>query len=134
MNPLISGFRSGLRARSAAADALQGDRRASWLEKADNIKQAWAHYEAGQTELTSYPFVATIELTQNCNFKCPMCAQGFDPKYQTYDPNRNMPIEMFTRIGEELFPKPINVDLRGFGESTILPYWPDVVDSLEAYP
>ena len=63
-----------------------------------------------------------------------MCAQGYDPKYAQYDPGRNMPIEMFMQVGRELFPKAINVDLRGFGESTILPYWPDIVDSLESYP
>ncbi len=107
---------------------------AAWRVKADNLQRAFAHYQARETHLTSLPFRSIIELTQNCNYKCPMCAQAWDPKYQRFDPDLNMPLETFIRIGEQLFPTAIMVDLHGFGETTILPYWPDVVDYLERFP
>jgi radical SAM protein with 4Fe4S-binding SPASM domain len=57
-----------------------------------------------------------VELTQNCNLKCNMCRSGGG-----FDPSKNMPHELFARIVSELMPYATMVDLRGWGESTILP-------------
>jgi radical SAM protein with 4Fe4S-binding SPASM domain len=108
--------------------------REAWQRKADNLVRAWRHFEAGDDLLTSLPFRASIELTQNCNFRCNMCAQSWDPRFAKYNPAYNMRMELFMHIAEQLFPTAINVDLRGFGETTLLPYWPELVQSLEAHP
>ncbi|MBI3557783.1 MAG: SPASM domain-containing protein, partial [Deltaproteobacteria bacterium] len=70
----------------------------------------------------------------NCNFRCIMCPQAIDPRYAKYKGEYNMPLETFERIARELFDDAHFVDLRGFGETVILPYWSDIVDRLEQYP
>src|SRR5579871_2875209 len=110
------------------------DADAAWRLKADNLRRAFAHWEARESRLTSLPFRAILELTQNCNFKCYMCAQAWEPKYQQFDPALNMSMELFERSAEQLFPTAMMVDLHGFGETTILPHWPEVVDSLARFP
>jgi radical SAM protein with 4Fe4S-binding SPASM domain len=106
----------------------------AWQLKADNLRRAFAHYRARETRLSSLPVQAIVELTQNCNYKCFMCAQAWEPQYQKFDPRLNMSMALFERAAEQLFPTAIMVDLHGFGESTILPHWPDVVASLERFP
>src|SRR5690349_16037197 len=106
----------------------------AWREKADNIRRAWKHFDARDRVVTSSPIRGIVELTQNCNFKCPMCAQSWEPQFQKYNPALNMPMEQFVKIADQLFPNAINIDMRGFGETTILPYWPEVVDYLERFP
>ncbi|MEU4160896.1 radical SAM protein [Actinoplanes sp. NPDC026670] len=72
-------------------------------------------YENGSVELRSRPLSLFIELTQNCNLSCPMCRFG-----EKYDPALNMDEEMFDRLADELFPYAHLVDVRGWGESTML--------------
>jgi MoaA/NifB/PqqE/SkfB family radical SAM enzyme len=75
-----------------------------------------AEFEAGAKELRSYPRALFVELTENCNFRCLMCRSA-----DRYEPSRNMTFELYERIAAELFPYAELVDLRGWGESTILP-------------
>src|SRR5262249_40524007 len=75
-----------------------------------------------------------VELTQNCNFRCVMCAQSWEPRFAKYNPDYNMPRALIDAIAEQLFPTAVNVDLRGFGETTTLPYWPELVEELERFP
>lgn len=110
------------------------DLRALWLDKADNLRRAWEHFEARDLIISSMPFRISLELTQNCNFKCIMCSQSWEEKFQRYNPDFNMPMELFVRLAHQFFPAAVNVDLRGFGETTVLPHWPEVVDVLETYP
>lgn len=72
----------------------------------------------------TYPENVFVELTRNCNGHCIMCSR----KNPSNDPRLNMPFSFFKRIADELFPYAKNVDLRGFGESTILHNWMDIVD------
>jgi radical SAM protein with 4Fe4S-binding SPASM domain len=85
-------------------------------------------FEAGATELKSYPQVLFVELTENCNLSCPMCRSA-----GPYRRERNMSQELFIRIAEELFPHALMVDLRGWGESTILKSFRSYVDQTIAY-
>jgi radical SAM protein with 4Fe4S-binding SPASM domain len=72
-------------------------------------------YLSGKTFLTSKPTMLFVELTQNCNLSCRMCrAAG------SYDPALNMKQDVFEQATAELFPYATMVDLRGWGESTIL--------------
>lgn len=76
-----------------------------------------------KTWLESYPQVLFVELTENCNFGCDMCrAAG------PFDSTKNMGFDLYRRIADELFPYAQIVDLRGWGESTILKSFPSFVD------
>lgn len=85
-------------------------------------------YERRETVLKSRPLALFIELTQNCNLRCPMCRYG-----EKYRPELNMPVEMYERVAEELFPSAYLVDLRGWGESTMLPYFGRIVADTLSY-
>ena len=73
-------------------------------------------YLSRRVELVSYPTMLYVELTQNCNLACKMCRAS-----DGYDPSRDMDGHLFDRILNELFAYATMVDLRGWGESTILP-------------
>lgn len=77
-------------------------------------------YATGATVLESRPRFVMVELTRRCNLACEMC--------RTPDVNRHpqqMPEALFARLEEELFPTAELIDLRGWGESLILPQFPD---------
>jgi len=58
-----------------------------------------------------------------------------DKKYQGYNPNYNMKFNLFKSIANNLFKHAEFVDLRGFGESTILPDFESYVDyALKYHP
>ena len=73
-------------------------------------------YRRGSIELASRPQFLVIELTQTCNLRCPMCRPD-----ESATANRVMAPELFERVAAELFPLAGMVDLRGWGESLILP-------------
>jgi radical SAM protein with 4Fe4S-binding SPASM domain len=73
-------------------------------------------YRQGKTHLNSRPQYLIVELTQGCNLHCPMCrSEVITPK------SRLMSEAVFQGIAEELFSTAEMVDLRGWGESLILP-------------
>jgi len=77
-------------------------------------------YETGQTILKSKPRALFVELTRHCNLACPMCRNpGEVPA------SLRMSEQMFARIESELFPTADLIDLRGWGESLILPEFPE---------
>jgi radical SAM protein with 4Fe4S-binding SPASM domain len=84
-------------------------------QRRDNQALNIEEYQNGSVELRSRPLSLFIELTQNCNLSCPMCRFG-----EKYDPALNMDEEMFDRLADELFPYAHLVDVRGWGESTML--------------
>jgi|WetSurMetagenome_2_1015567.scaffolds.fasta_scaffold00675_2 MoaA/NifB/PqqE/SkfB family radical SAM enzyme len=81
-----------------------------------NKKLSFLEYEYPKPILSSKPRIIFIELTENCNLKCSMCRSE-----KLYDPSLTMPLEMFKRICDSLLPYAEYVDLRGWGESTIIP-------------
>jgi radical SAM protein with 4Fe4S-binding SPASM domain len=87
-----------------------------------------AEFEQREVELSSLPRVLFIELTENCNLSCSMCRSA-----GPFDRTRNMPSELFDRVADELFPTAEIVDLRGWGESTILKDFPAYVDKTLDY-
>ena len=74
--------------------------------------------------LTTYPSRLYIELTRNCNMKCKMCYQYFIDN----NSSKVMSFDLFKKIADELFLYAKFVDLRGFGESIILPNFLDYVN------
>jgi radical SAM protein with 4Fe4S-binding SPASM domain len=105
-----------------------------YKKKVQNLAKSLQEYKEKKLILESRPSKAIIELTENCGFKCTMCSQATDPKYAKYNPAYNMPLQIFDHVAETLFPYTYFVDLRGFGETTILPYWPEVLRRLENHP
>jgi len=92
------------------------------LTKKENLILNISEFQQEKIALKSYPTNLYIELTRNCNSLCQMCARSFGPEeFKSYSPLHNMDFEFFKRIADELFPTALEVDLRGFGESTILP-------------
>lgn len=90
----------------------------TYLETAartENRRLNIEEYEKRADRLISRPLAIFLELTQNCNLSCPMCRAG-----EKYNPDWNMPMSMFQDIAAELFDTAVLVDLRGWGESTIL--------------
>lgn len=80
-------------------------------------------YECGATVLQSRPQFLVIELTQGCNLSCPMCRSSeIAPGKARLDGSK------FEAVADTLFSTAEVVDLRGWGESLILP---DVVDYIE---
>ena len=73
-------------------------------------------YDAGATRLSSRPLALFIELTQNCNLHCPMCRSAGN-----YRSGLDLSWDLYERVADELFPYAHIVDLRGWGESTMLP-------------
>lgn len=74
-------------------------------------------YRSGADRLTSLPQYVLVELTQGCNLACPMCR----PEKLSLK-GRTMPITLFDRIADTVFETAQMVDLRGWGESLLLPH------------
>lgn len=74
-------------------------------------------YRGGADRLTSLPQYVLVELTQGCNLACPMCrSEKLSLK------GRTMPLALFDSIADTVFETAQMVDLRGWGESLLLPH------------
>lgn len=96
--------------------------------KCRNTELNRAEYLSGAVELASLPRALFVELTQGCNLRCPMCRDAIIGTAQ-----RSMPDELFDSIAEELFPTAEMVDLRGWGESLILPNILSRIERVRSY-
>ena len=74
---------------------------------------------AGKLVLESMPVFLFVELTQNCNLSCAMCRSA-----GKYDRALNMSEQVFEQLTAEVFPYASIIDLRGWGESTVLREFP----------
>ncbi len=83
--------------------------------RAANLLKNRREFETGQVKLESLPTVLFVELTQNCNLECRMCRAS-----DGYQRSLNMTDELFDLLRTTLFSTASIVDLRGWGESTIL--------------
>ncbi|MBL8529141.1 MAG: radical SAM protein [Burkholderiales bacterium] len=76
--------------------------------KADRIRLSPGRYlvqhEDGLGHRLSRPHEILLELTSRCNFSCPYCCLGELP---TSDSKYDMPMELFTRIFDELEENPV---------------------------
>lgn len=79
-------------------------------------------------QISSRPQFLVVELTQDCNLHCQMCREEGSIKH-----GRKMPITLFKRIAQELFPFAKMVDLRGWGESLILPNIIELIELTASY-
>ena len=79
-----------------------------------------SEFEARLTKLKSRPRAIFVELTRSCNLSCPMCREP-----GTVPGSQRMAEPLFSLIEAELFASADLIDLRGWGESLILPEFPD---------
>ena len=91
-----------------------------WLNRELSI----AEYDSREECLASKPQMVFVELTQNCNLRCAMCkpASSFG---RTWRPELDMTGPVFDAVARQLFGTALVVDLRGVGESTLLPNFVD---------
>lgn len=80
--------------------------------RADNLEE----YRNKRTVLKSLPQFLVVELTQGCNLACPMCRSK-----NIHPTSRRMQADLFEQIADELFSTAWMIDLRGWGESLVLP-------------
>jgi radical SAM protein with 4Fe4S-binding SPASM domain len=81
-------------------------------------------YREGRAVLRSLPRFLVVELTRGCNLTCPMCRDhAISPGHQ------RMHQALYDRIVNELAWAADLVDLRGWGESLILP---DIIPRMDA--
>jgi len=93
-----------------------------------NSQQSDREFAAGEIVLNSKPSAIFVELTQGCNLRCNMCRATTIPTK-----GNSMTSALFDRIAEELFPTAELVDLRGWGESGILPEICDRIETVLRY-
>jgi radical SAM protein with 4Fe4S-binding SPASM domain len=86
------------------------------MTREDNQRLNAHEYEQALAVLHSRPQFLVIELTQGCNLHCPMCRADVISTAQS-----RMAPDHFDQVAVELFPTANLVDLRGWGESLILP-------------
>ena len=86
------------------------------LSREENRVLNLEEYRQGKTRLQSRPLYLMVELTQGCNLHCTMCRPEVIPVA-----SRMMSEDVYHKIARELFPTAEMVDLRGDGESLILP-------------
>jgi MoaA/NifB/PqqE/SkfB family radical SAM enzyme len=88
-----------------------------------NRELSLEEYRSGETILASRPRYVLVELTRGCNLTCPMCRKQRVPFADT-----TMSGDLFRQL-VGLFDTAEMVDLRGWGESLLLP---EFVDCLSA--
>lgn len=85
-----------------------------------NRLRSQVEYAGGATRLIARPRFLVVELTRRCNLSCGMCRPaGYNGAAPSMSP------DLFRRLERELFPFAEIVDLRGWGESLILPEFED---------
>ena len=85
-----------------------------------NRMRARHEYAVGATNLKARPRFLIVELTRKCNLSCEMCRPA------SYNRSaESMSDKVFEQVATELMPFADIVDLRGWGESLILPEFED---------
>jgi radical SAM protein with 4Fe4S-binding SPASM domain len=62
-----------------------------------------------------------------------MCARSWDPGYRRHDPARDMSVEVFRRVLDQVFPTIESVNFQGYGETVVSPHWTRMLDLCEAF-
>jgi radical SAM protein with 4Fe4S-binding SPASM domain len=97
-------------------------------EAVANFSAAIKNYHDKQLISATSPPVLFIELTQNCNSRCSFCRPRWKNKTKY-----NMSWEIFNILVKDYIPFAAVVDLRGWGESLLLPDFPDYVSKVAAF-
>jgi len=85
-------------------------------EKHVNSELIAENFKKGKKIINNYPSKIFVELTRNCNCSCIMCGR----MKPSNTPKLDMDFGFFKKISDFFFPYADYVDLRGFGETTVL--------------
>ncbi len=85
-------------------------------------------YRSGKVVLQSLPRYLLIELTQGCNLQCAMCRSE-----RIGVPSSRIDNGLFRRVAADLFPTADMVDLRGWGESLLLPNIVEIIEFTRSF-
>jgi MoaA/NifB/PqqE/SkfB family radical SAM enzyme len=96
--------------------------------KAENARLNLLETRAGQLALRSMPRYVMVELTQGCNLRCPMC-RSRTIGYR----ERELDRDILASVAEILFPTAEVVDIRGWGESLLVPDIDAVIRQVDTY-
>lgn len=97
-----------------------------------NVTRLRRDYEKGAERLSGLPLEAFIEVSARCNLRCPMCAIGFDDRYQVKQGRPDMlSPELFAEL-RPLFPTLLRAHLYGLGEPLLNPHLTEFVRELSA--
>lgn len=95
------------------------------MTRDENAALNLREFEAGRLTLESRPLFVFVELTQNCNLSCAMCRSAVKNR-----PEWDMPRPVAMDIISELAGTALMCDLHGWGESTIVPWLPELVEEV----
>ena len=88
-----------------------------------NVERSIKEFESNEVYLETYPSIIFMELTENCNCRCPMCRGNY-----RNGSDKNMPFSLYKKIADDLFPYAKYIDFRGWGESLLLRYFTKYVN------
>ncbi|MCX8037698.1 MAG: radical SAM protein [Candidatus Sumerlaeia bacterium] len=80
--------------------------------KEENFGRFRRDFDAQRPVCSGLPVQIWLETTTRCNLNCRICARRYSPA----DEGRDMPVEVFKRIEEALFPTLTHIELQGWGE------------------
>ncbi len=96
-------------------------------EKYREYRRRWVEYPK-KLIVPDFPLHLDIEVTSNCNLRCPMCARTVAIRKGIWRPNRDMNFELFKKIIDEGSEKGLYaVNLNNFGEPLLHPKIADMV-------
>jgi len=93
--------------------------------KEENFAQFRADFVEQRTFSSGLPAQIWLETTTRCNLNCRICPRRYGPRGIGSD----MPIEIFRRIEEQLFPTVKHVELQGWGEAMLAENFAPFYDS-----
>jgi radical SAM protein with 4Fe4S-binding SPASM domain len=95
--------------------------------KLANYNKACEEHETCATQLESLPSKIILQTTDRCNLTCPICQI---PKLQK---KLSMPLKIFERVIEELFPTLIELHPTNIGEPLLSPWFNYMCEQMERF-
>ncbi|MBP8073564.1 MAG: radical SAM protein [Bacteroidia bacterium] len=98
--------------------------------KSTNFQAAKAAYASGMDHLSHYPLRATLQTTERCNLKCPMCQIHGSPITRTLQAMSHSTIHEIVR---QLFPHLIEFHPSNIGEPMVHRWFDDLCRQAKTY-
>ena len=95
--------------------------------KLTNYRQACTEHAKCAIELKSLPSKIILQTTDHCNLRCPICQLSSTQK------KSSMPLKIFERIVDELFPTLIELHPTNIGEPLVSPWFDYLCKKMENF-
>lgn len=100
------------------------------IERAVNLVRNEIEFQSGKTFLTTFPPTVTIDITNKCQLRCPLCATG---RKELGRPQTVMSIENYTRLIIEISQQSFQVFLYCWGEPLLVKQFPEYIRIAKKY-